>query len=241
MSEKPPLHRRSRSPRAAAGDVLRRARPFLRDLVHKGRTLGFRAAASYLLSRITELTENLIYEYRTVGGNPNLPEGWTVRTFSSEDDPDIGLLVRAGGAEEMHHFRRQAVAYVLSIDGEPVAHGWRYPWDPVARWLGPDAVYLGSAWVRPEWRGRGINGIFFDYVTGNMPVGTRVVMLVAVENRASQASLAKSPATCLGLLRVRMVLAMVWRIRLLPLPPGVLAGASTSRAKEPERSLPGVR
>lgn len=240
MSETPPLHRRSRSLRAVAGDVLRRARPFLLDLVRKGRTQGFRAAASYLLSRVTELTENLVYEYRTVGGNPSLPEGWTVQTFHGEGDPDIDRLVRAGGGEEMHHFRRQAVAYVLSIDGEPVAHGWRYPWDPVARWLGPDAVYLGSAWVRPEWRGRGINGAFFAYVTGHMPAGTRVVMLVAVENRASQASLAKSPARCLGLLRVRMVLAMVWKIRLLPVPPGGLAGPRASRAREPGERGPGV-
>ncbi|BDU71758.1 GNAT family N-acetyltransferase [Mesoterricola silvestris] len=224
MSDPQSLQHRTRSLGRRLGDVLRRIPPFLGDLVRKLRTLGFRAATAYLWSRVTELTENLLYEFRTTGPGPEsvLPEGWTVRTFTSADDPDLDLLIRAGGGEGLSNFRRQAVAHVLCIEGEPVACGWQYPWDPVARWLGPDAVYLGGAWVRPEWRGRGINAVLLAHVTGNLPVGSRVVMLVAVENRSSQACLAKGASTCRGLLQVRMVLSMVWKIRLLPIPEGVV-------------------
>lgn len=190
---------------------------FLDDLARLAREEGPFAAAKLLGKRVYERTDNLLFEMRTTGAEPELPEGMRIHHFSSKRDPDLDLLVRAGGGKELGNFRRRAVAYVLCVEGEPVARGWYFPRNALARKL-DGAQYLGSAFVRPEWRGKGLNAMLLQGYARSVPPGTRLVMQVAASNTSSQQSLSRLGLAPVGRVSTLVVLGRLVNVRIDPLP-----------------------
>lgn len=195
---------------------------FLDDVARLAREKGPLAAVQLVAKRFFERTDTLLFEMRTTGEEPDLPEGWRMRKFTSKRDPELELLIRAGGGAELANFRREAVAYVLCIEGEPVARGWYYPRSPLARKLG-GAQYIGGAFVRPEWRGQGVNARFLQGYAKCVPPGSRFVMQVETSNEASQKSLARLGLVPVGHVRTLVLLGKLVRARVDPLPAGLPA------------------
>ena len=109
-----------------------------------------------------------------------------------------------------------AVAWVVCIGDEPVGHRYEYPNSTLARHLGPGVTYFGNAFVRPEWRGRGVSGHLLRAMAGALPAGTRILLEVTHANTISQRSLARNGAVLLGRLRITEVLGRLARVRLDP-------------------------
>lgn len=190
---------------------------FLKECAALLRTSGPRAALRLARSRIYSTTDTLLYEYRGTGAPHTLPGGWSLHVVRSESDPGLDLLRRSGGDFTPESFLRGAVAYVICIDGEPVGHRYDFPGSPLARRLGPDATYFGNAFVRPEWRGLGVNGHLLRAMAGAQPPGRRILIAVAHTNATNQRSLRKNGALLLGRLRTTVFLARVVRARIDPL------------------------
>ena len=195
-----------------------RVRLFLDDLARLRREGGISAAFKLVRAKLYERAETLLYELRPTRVDPVLPMGWTVRKLTSEADPAVEWLRRSGGEVNLHLFRRGAVAYLMFIGDEVVAHCWHYPNDLLAKRLGSGAAYFGQAFVRPEWRGQGINGRLIAHMAGQLPAGGRVVMEVEFSNVSSQKSLAKLGCVLLGRLRTLVVGASLVSIRIDPWP-----------------------
>ena len=187
---------------------------FLLDVGQTWREAGLWASLRLVWSRIFACDETLLYELRVVGVAKDLPAGWHVTAVCSEQEsPALDLLRRAGGAGELRNFRRKAVAYVLRIGDEPVARCWYFPNNPLARRLGPDASYFGMMFVRPEWRGQGIQGQLNRYMASLLPAGSRVVAEIVQSNVASRKGLAKAGFVCAGRLHTIVFLGQVVRAR----------------------------
>jgi GNAT superfamily N-acetyltransferase len=192
---------------------------FLDDLARLRREGGVSAAFRMVRGKLYERAETLLYEFRPTGIDPGLPTGWTVRKLTSGADPAEEWLRRSGGELNLHLFRRGAVAYVMFIGNEPVAHSWHYPNYFLARRLGPGVAYFGQSFVRPEWRGQGINGRLIAHMAGQLPAGGRAVMEVEFSNVASQRSKARLGCVLVGRLRTLVLCARVVSIRIDPWPP----------------------
>lgn len=199
---------------------MNRAWLFMENLMRIWREKGVWTAFRLVRKRIFEQNLNLFYELRVTNAEPNLPEGWFVEVLSSPDAAAVGLLIKAGGESEMGYFNRNAVAYVLCIGDEVVAHRWHFPKHPLAQWLGPDAAYVGKSLVKPEWRGQGINAKLLTFTATHLPVGSRIVLEVDPTNISSQKSLIKAGCVLLGRLQTTECFARLIRVRLegSPLP-----------------------
>ena len=188
---------------------------FLLDVRQTRREAGFRASLRLMWSRVFACDETLLYEMRPVGLAQGLPADWHVTVLCSEQESSaVDLLRRAGGEGELRNFRRKAVAYVLCIGDEPVARSWYFPNSPLARRLGPDAAYFGMMFVRPEWRGQGIQARLLTYMASLLPAGSRVVAEIVQSNVASQKGAAKAGFVCVGRLHTIVFLGQVVRARI---------------------------
>jgi GNAT superfamily N-acetyltransferase len=196
-----------------------RLRLFLDDLARLRREGGLAAAFRLVRAKLYERVQTLLYEFRPTGIDPGLPVGWTVRRVASEADPAVEWLRRSGGDVNLHSFRRGAVAYVMCIGDQAVGHCWHYPNYLLARRLGSGAAYFGQAFVRPEWRGQGVNGRLIAYMAGQLPAGGRVVMEVEFPNVSSQKSLAKLGCALVGRLQTLVLGARLVSVRIDPWPP----------------------
>lgn len=192
---------------------------FLEDLGRLRREGGIGAAFKHIRERISYEAETFLYDLHTTGIPHELPEGMAIRTVRSAADPAVELLRQSGGDLNLHNFRRSAVAYVLSIGDEAVGHGWQFPNSPLARRLGPHTTYVGNIFVRPEFRGRGLNSHLLAFMAGSLPKGTRILMEVALTNVSSQRSLRKSGCALVGRLHIITVFSNIMRIRITPVPP----------------------
>jgi ribosomal protein S18 acetylase RimI-like enzyme len=199
---------------------MNRAWLFMGDLARTWRKKGIWTAFSLVRKRIFEQNLNLFYELRATGAEPDLPEGWFVAVVPSPDDAAIGLLLKAGGHSELGYFHRNAVAFVMCIGDEVVAHHWHFPNHPLAQWLGPDAAYVGKALVKPEWRGQGINAKLLTFTATHLHAGSRIVLEVEPTNVSSQKSLIKAGCVLLGRLQTTECFARLISVRLegSPLP-----------------------
>jgi ribosomal protein S18 acetylase RimI-like enzyme len=193
--------------------ILSRIKAFLADFLRLWRERGMLTAFRLVRKRIYERNENLLFELRTTGVGPELPPGWRVEVVTSSRDAAVAWLLRAGGESELPNFQRQAVAYVLCIGDEAVARHWFFPQSALARWMGPGTAYFGSAFVKPEWRGRGINTLMLTYMAARLPVASRVILEVESSNLPSQKSLLKTGCRLLGLVRTTVCLARLVRVR----------------------------
>lgn len=216
--------------------LMNRIVAFLEDTLDIGKRKGLRAAMRHVKSRVFIRYARLLYEYRRTGGEPLLPEGWSVVVVSSaEDAAGVDLLRRVEGGLELGNFRRNAVAYIMCIDGLPVAHRWHYPRSPLALKLGPGFAYTGAMHVLPAWRGRGIQSRLLMHMASLLPEGTRIVMEIEDENLASRRGVAKAHAVCLGRVHVTVFLGKVVRIRIEPLQ------TSQAPAQLPTKKGPGTQ
>ena len=199
---------------------MNRAWLFIGNFARTWREKGIWTALRLVRKKVYEQNLNLFYELRATGVELYLPEGWFVAVVSSPDDAAVGLLLKAGGESELGYFHRNAVAYVLCIGDEVVAHHWHFPKSPLAQWLGPDAAYVGKALVKPEWRRQGINAKLLTFTATHLPVGSRIVLEVEPTNVSSQKSLIKAGCVLLGRLQTTECFARLIRVRLegSPLP-----------------------
>lgn len=186
---------------------------FLADVRKRLREEGLGSALHLVRTRLYSTTDTLLFEYRGTGEPYRLPEGWSLRAIRAEDDPALELLRRSGGDFTPECFRRGAVAYLVCIGEEPVAHRYVFPKSPLARRLGPGTTYFGNAFVRPEWRGRDINGHLLRAMAGLEPRGTRILLAVAHENGTNQRSLARNGAVLQGRLKTTVFLGRLVRAR----------------------------
>ena len=194
---------------------MNRVTAFLIDVAQVWREEGFCASSRLVWSRIFARYETLLYELRTTSLELGLPADWQVTVLRSEKDPAaVDLLRRVGGEAELRNFRRKAVAYVLSIEDEPVARCWYFPNSSLARRLGPDAAYFGMRFVRPEWRGQGIQARLMTYTASLLPIGTRVIVEILPSNVASQNGVAKAGSVYVGRLHTIVLLGRVIRARI---------------------------
>jgi GNAT superfamily N-acetyltransferase len=207
--------RGSRSPdngHRSGRESMSRLSAFLDDVVSSWRRDGYRASFKLVRTRVYERTDTLLYELRTTGKAPELPADWQVTVVCSADDTaGVDLLCRTGGESEVRQFRRNAVAYVLSIGSEPVARAWYYPNNALVRRLGPNAAYFGSMFVLPEWRGLGIQGLLNAYMASFLPMGTRILMEILASNVASQKGVVKGNAVYIGRLDMIVFLGRIIR------------------------------
>jgi GNAT superfamily N-acetyltransferase len=196
---------------------MRRIATFFSDAVHLWRKGGFRSFLRFVRSRLLARTDTLLYDLRPDGSPPVLPQGWQVREVTSIADAEgVGLMLQVGGEAELRHFHRRAVAYVATIEGRLVARCWSFPEHPLARRMGPDTVYFGCMFVRPECRGQGIQGRLNAYLAALQPKGSRIIMEVEHSNIASQRGLLRGGSRLLGRLLTFVVLGQIVRTRLEP-------------------------
>lgn len=198
---------------------MRRVAAVIKDAVRIWRKDGFLRAFGFMRSRVYLRSDTLLYELWTNDISPELPADWRIRVVrSAVDCAGMDLLRKVGGGLEQRYFRREAVVHVMCIGGEPVARIWYFPNNPLARKLGPNTVYWGDAFVRPEWRGQGIQGLLSAYCASQLPKGTRVIFEVAASNVASQKGVAKAGCVVVGRLRMIVFLGQIINARLDLLP-----------------------
>lgn len=205
---------------------MRRVGAFLEDIGRIRKDAGVRTALGFIGTRVFERSETLLYELRPEGAEALPPESWRVVIVQSRDDA-VGteLLRRAGGGPEFRNFRRGGVAFLLCIQDEPVAHGWYFMRNTLAKRLGSGAVYFGNFFVRPPWRGQGIQAWLTLHMVLGLPAGSRAIMEVVPSNVASQRGLAKAGCKLLGRLHQTVVLGQILRARIEAPKPPVRGGA----------------
>jgi GNAT superfamily N-acetyltransferase len=126
------------------------------------------------------------------------------------------LLGDVGGSYTPSIFLRGGAAYVLCVDGEPVGHGYEYPYSALAKWFGPGVTYIGKLYVRPEWRGKGIAGLMVQAMVATLAPGGKAILEVHFENLSSQRSLLKAGARLVGRLHTLSLFARLVRVRIDP-------------------------
>jgi GNAT superfamily N-acetyltransferase len=187
----------------------KRLRPILDDMARYWTQGGTKAVFTHIKKRVFERNQNLLYELPCNGVPAALPEGWALTVVRVGDEAGYELLRQVGGEFGIPKVHHRAVAYVMTVLGEPVGVFWHFPANTLARRMGRGTAYVGRAFVRPAWRGQGVNPRILAAMASTMPPGTRLILEIAKENLVSQKSMARGGCKLVGMLTTFEVLGLL--------------------------------